>query len=286
MARINRSHHRIYIPRPFQISVAARNQPYLHYQSFDIRILWSDNIIHTTNNTQTKTFTHHNHHNERRNNDSQPNNPHKLRIPSIISTISTSEIHTKSHIFNNDPNHHIFDYNCRKNTQQTRTKYTNRTTTDYPTIIAQYLGEIMNTIIKPFDKLTTQELFNIYKLRVDVFVVEQQCPYHEVDDIDTISHHIYLQNNNSKILAYCRLYKIEDTFHIGRVIASERYKGYGTQIMKTALEFAGQTLHADSIIIEAQTYAQKFYEKLGFTQTSEPFDEDGISHIQMKYTVL
>ncbi len=46
----------------------------------------------------------------------------------------------------------------------------------------------MNTIIKPFDKLTTQELFNIYKLRVDVFVVEQQCPYHEVDDIDTISH--------------------------------------------------------------------------------------------------
>lgn len=143
----------------------------------------------------------------------------------------------------------------------------------------------MNTIIKPFDKLTTQELFNIYKLRVDVFVVEQQCPYHEVDDIDTISHHIYLQNDNSKILAYCRLYKIEDTFHIGRVIASERHKGYGTQIMKTALEFAEQTLHADSIIIEAQTYAKNFYEKLGFTQTSEPFDEDGIEHIQMKYIV-
>ena len=50
----------------------------------------------------------------------------------------------------------------------------------------------MNTIIKPFDKLTTKELFHIYKLRVDVFVVEQQCPYHEIDDIDLISHHIYL----------------------------------------------------------------------------------------------
>ena len=143
----------------------------------------------------------------------------------------------------------------------------------------------MNTIIKPFDKLTTQELFNIYKLRVDVFVVEQQCPYHEVDDIDTISHHIYLQNDNSKILAYCRLYKQNEEYQIGRVIASERRKGYGTQIMKTALEFAGQTLHADSIIIEAQTYAKKFYEKLGFTQTSEPFDEDGIEHIQMKYII-
>lgn len=143
----------------------------------------------------------------------------------------------------------------------------------------------MNTIIKPFDKLTTQELFNIYKLRVDVFVVEQQCPYHEVDDIDTISHHIYLQNDNSKILAYCRMYKENDTFHIGRVIASERRKGYGTQIMKTAIKIATEELHADNIIIEAQTYAMNFYEKLGFTQTSEPFVEDGIPHIQMKYTV-
>ena len=143
----------------------------------------------------------------------------------------------------------------------------------------------MQTYIKTFEQLTTKELFHIYKLRVDTFVVEQQCPYHEVDDIDTISHHIYLQNDNSKILAYCRLYKIEDTFHIGRVITSERRKGYGTQIMKAALKFAEQTLHADTIIIEAQTYAKKFYEKLGFIQTSEPFDEDGIPHIQMKYIV-
>lgn len=82
----------------------------------------------------------------------------------------------------------------------------------------------MNTIIKSFDKLTTQELFHIYKLRVDVFVVEQQCPYHEIDDIDLISYHIYLQNDNSLILAYCRLYKQENTFHIGRVIATVRRK--------------------------------------------------------------
>lgn len=142
----------------------------------------------------------------------------------------------------------------------------------------------MNTIIKPFDKLTTQELFNIYKLRVDVFVVEQQCPYHEVDDIDTISHHIYLQNDNSKILAYCRLYKIEDTFHIGRVIASERRKGYGTQIMKTAIQFAKNNLKANTIIIEAQTYAIEFYKKLGFVEISEPFEEDGIEHVMMKYS--
>ncbi len=143
----------------------------------------------------------------------------------------------------------------------------------------------MQTHIQKFTQLSTQELYQIYKLRVDVFVVEQQCPYHEIDDIDLESYHIYLQNDNSKILAYCRLYKIEDTFQIGRVIASERGKGYGTQIMKTALEFAAQELHADTIIIEAQTYAKNFYEKIGFIQTSEPFDEDGIEHIQMKYIV-
>lgn len=143
----------------------------------------------------------------------------------------------------------------------------------------------MQTHIQKFTQLSTRELYQIYKLRVDVFVVEQQCPYHEIDDIDLESYHIYLQDDNSKILSYCRLYQQNDTYHIGRVISSTRRKGYGAQIMKTALEFAEQTLHADSIIIEAQTYAKNFYEKLGFTQTSEPFDEDGIEHIQMKYIV-
>lgn len=142
----------------------------------------------------------------------------------------------------------------------------------------------MNTHIKTFEQLTTKELFNIYKLRVDTFVVEQQCPYHEIDDIDLESHHIYLQQGKD-ILAYCRLYKQNDACHIGRVIASSRHKGYGTLIMKTAIKFASNILNAQSINIEAQTYAQQFYEKLRFVTTSEPFDEDGIQHIKMKYTV-
>ena len=142
----------------------------------------------------------------------------------------------------------------------------------------------MNTHIKTFEQLTTKELFNIYKLRVDTFVVEQQCPYHEIDDIDLIAHHIYLQQN-TEMLAYCRLYKQNDACHIGRVIAATKRKGYGTQIMKTVIKFASNILHVQSINIEAQTYAQQFYEKLGFITTSEPFDEDGIQHIKMKYTV-
>lgn len=142
----------------------------------------------------------------------------------------------------------------------------------------------MNIHIKTFEQLTTKELFHIYKLRVDTFVVEQQCPYHEIDDIDLIAHHIYLQQN-TEMLAYCRLYKQNDTCHIGRVIAATKRKEYGTQIMKTAIKFASDILDAQSINIEAQTYAKKFYEKLGFITTSEPFDEDGIQHIKMKFTV-
>ena len=143
----------------------------------------------------------------------------------------------------------------------------------------------MQTHIQKFTQLSTQELYQIYKLRVDVFVVEQQCPYHEIDDIDLESYHIYLQDDNSKILSYCRLYQQNDTYQIGRVISSTRRKGYGTQIMKTAIQFAKNNLKANTIIIEAQTYAKNFYEKIGFIQTSEPFDEDGIPHIQMKYIV-
>lgn len=142
----------------------------------------------------------------------------------------------------------------------------------------------MQTHIKTFEQLTTKELFHIYRLRVDTFVVEQQCPYHEIDDIDLIANHIYLQQGKD-ILAYCRLYKQNDTCHIGRVIAATKHKGYGTQIMKTAIKFAINILHVETINIEAQTYAKKFYEKLGFITTSEPFDEDGIQHIKMKYTI-
>lgn len=143
----------------------------------------------------------------------------------------------------------------------------------------------MQTHIQKFTQLSTQQLFQIYKLRVDVFVVEQQCPYHEVDDIDLESYHIYLQDDNNDILSYCRLYQQNDTYHIGRVIASDRRKGYRTQIMKTVIQFAKKNLKADTITIEAQTYAVEFYKKLGFVVISEPFDEDGIEHVRMKYNV-
>lgn len=143
----------------------------------------------------------------------------------------------------------------------------------------------MVTMIKRFDELTPKEIHSIYQLRVDVFVVEQNCPYHEVDDFDLQAYHAFLKEND-QILAYCRILPPHTTFQtssIGRVIATERRKGYATKLLKEAIPFIKKTYKEDTITIEAQTYARKLYENLGFVQTSDPFLEDGIEHIQMKY---
>lgn len=140
----------------------------------------------------------------------------------------------------------------------------------------------MELIIKHFKDLTTNELFNIYKLRISIFVVEQNCPYQEVDDIDKNAYHLYLIENND-ILAYARVFSIDDsTMAIGRVIATKRRCGLGSKILQAAINLAKEQKLAKKIIIEAQTYAKPFYEKQGFYQISDEFLEDGIPHIKMK----
>lgn len=140
----------------------------------------------------------------------------------------------------------------------------------------------MELIIKHFKDLTTDELFKIYKLRISVFVVEQNCPYQEVDDIDKNAYHLYLIEDND-ILAYARVFSIDDsTMAIGRVIATKRRCGLGSNILQAAINLAKEQKLAKKIIIEAQTYAKPFYEKQGFYQISDEFLEDGIPHIKMK----
>lgn len=144
----------------------------------------------------------------------------------------------------------------------------------------------MEFVIKEFSELTVDELFDIYKLRVSVFVVEQECPYQEVDDNDRISVHVMLKEGDD-ILAYLRVLPkgaVFDDVSIGRVIAVRRREGLGTLLVKEGIRTARERFGADRITIEAQTYARKFYENLGFVQTSEEFLEDGIPHIEMKYT--
>lgn len=142
----------------------------------------------------------------------------------------------------------------------------------------------METVIKSFSELTTDELFEIYKLRVSVFVVEQQCPYQDIDEADRAAYHVYLRDG-SGILAYLRVLPAGvqfDTVGIGRVIAVKRRMGYGSRVLAEGIKVALEKLNADIITVEAQTYARGLYEKAGFTQTSEEFLEDGIPHLRME----
>ena len=121
------------------------------------------------------------------------------------------------------------------------------------------------------------------RLRVSVFVVEQNCPYMELDDLDQDAIHIWLEDEDG-IQAYLRIMDRgaeSEYISIGRVIAVKRRCGMGSQILAEGIKAAKDIFDADSIYLEAQTYAKKFYEKQGFRQISEEFLLDGIPHIKM-----
>lgn len=144
----------------------------------------------------------------------------------------------------------------------------------------------MELTVKHFSELTARELFEIYKLRIDVFVVEQNCPYHDIDDADTASYHVWLQDDDG-IEAYLRVLPAGakfDEVSIGRVIAVKRRQGLGTRIVDAGIGVAQEKFHAGKIKIEAQTYARAMYEKLGFVQVGDEFFEDGIPHIPMLWS--
>ena len=141
----------------------------------------------------------------------------------------------------------------------------------------------MELIVKHFKELSKEELYEIYTLRVAVFVVEQNCPYQEIDDTDLVSYHVYLKEED-RIVAYLRAIPQGISFEdasLGRVIAVKRRCGLGTKIVKAGIEVVKEKFKTDKITIEAQVYAKSLYEKCGFKQFSEEFLEDNIPHIKM-----
>lgn len=145
----------------------------------------------------------------------------------------------------------------------------------------------MELVVKHFSELTAAELLEIYKLRVSVFVVEQKCPYQEVDDADRVAYHLWLKDEDG-IEAYARVLPQGVTFPtvaIGRVIAAKRRCGLGSKILESAINTAKTFFHPEKITVEAQVYARALYEKHGFQQISDEFSEDGIPHIQMQLSL-
>ncbi|MGB4614039.1 MAG: GNAT family N-acetyltransferase [Erysipelotrichaceae bacterium] len=146
----------------------------------------------------------------------------------------------------------------------------------------------MELVVKHFNELNTKELFDIYKLRVSVFVVEQNCPYQEIDDTDLVSYHMYYKDKDG-IKAYLRIVPknvtIEDV-SIGRVISMDRRKGLGSKLLNEGINFIKNKFNVNKIGIEAQVYAKTFYELQGFKQISDEFLIDDIPHIKMLYEAL
>ena len=149
----------------------------------------------------------------------------------------------------------------------------------------------MNTIIKKFSELSTDEIYNILKLRSEVFVVEQNCVYQDIDEKDQKATHLFIEKNN-EIIAYTRIFKKGDYYEenpsIGRVVVSkkERGKNLGKEIMLNSIEFIKKELKGRKIELSAQKYLDKFYKDLDFYSEGEDYLEDGIPHQRMFYDLV
>lgn len=143
--------------------------------------------------------------------------------------------------------------------------------------------------LKHYDQLTKQELHLIFQERVHVFVVEQNCPYLELDEFDEVAYHLFYQED-SEIRAYLRILPANTRFleaSIGRVMVSKNHrgKGYAKEMMRKAIQFLDEELQENPIRLHAQNYLRQFYASFGFQAISDVFMEDGIPHVAMLRSV-
>ena len=144
-------------------------------------------------------------------------------------------------------------------------------------------GENTELCVRSFGELSAEELYEIMALRQSVFVVEQNCPYQDMDGADREALHVFLRDGEG-IKAYLRVLPAGAVFEdvsIGRVLSVLRRRGFASRLLDEGIRLARERFGAERIVIEAQTYARTLYEKAGFRQISEEFLEDGIPHIKM-----
>ena len=141
------------------------------------------------------------------------------------------------------------------------------------------------TVVKKYSELSIEELYQILRLRSEVFVVEQDCIYQDLDNKDQISVHIFIKEKH-EIVAYTRIFKSGDYYKnpsIGRVVVSKKKRGkeLGKKIMISSIDYIKENLKGDKIELSAQKYLDKFYKDLGFYKIGEDYLEDGIPHQRM-----
>ena len=147
----------------------------------------------------------------------------------------------------------------------------------------------MQWYIKTFEALDKKELYGILRLRAAVFVVEQDCPYQDVDNKDFKAVHLFAIDKDA-VVAYTRIFYPGDYFQetaIGRVVTDLAYRhtGLGKELMQKSIVYIKNHIRAKTIRISAQLYLKKFYESFGFQQVGDSYLEDGIPHIGMLWRV-
>ena len=144
----------------------------------------------------------------------------------------------------------------------------------------------MEKVMKKFGELMLDELYDILKLRTDIFVVEQNCPYSELDNKDKESIHIFYRDSG-EITAYLRIipkFLSYDSVSMGRICVKKEFrdKKLGRERVKDAINYIEKEMNEYIITIGAQEYLKDFYASFDFKPVSEVYDEDGISHLDMQ----
>ncbi|MDO5712891.1 MAG: GNAT family N-acetyltransferase [Tissierellia bacterium] len=135
---------------------------------------------------------------------------------------------------------------------------------------------------------TIDELYEVLKLRSEIFVVEQECPYQDLDDLDQDALHLTYREKG-KLIGYLRLlFPKENMIKIGRVVVEKehRHLGIATKLLKESLQWIKENREEKEILLSAQVYATKLYSNLGFQKEGESYLEDGIPHIEMKKDIV
>lgn len=145
----------------------------------------------------------------------------------------------------------------------------------------------MNLIMKKFNELTTTELYKIIKLRVEEFVVAQESLYQDLDDLDYVCYHHFIEHKG-EIVVYNRVFDKGINYKeasFGRFVTNKIYrnKGFGTKLLLKTIEFIENEFKEKKIKIKAEVQALEFYKKFGFVEEGEHFLDTGLLHVNMVY---
>ncbi len=139
--------------------------------------------------------------------------------------------------------------------------------------------------LKPFSDLSLEELYELLRLRSEIFVVEQTCVYQDMDGLDYNYFHVLGKNENDQLISYARVSPSDENENvkIGRVVVDNNFRGrdLGKQLMERTMELVVESFNVKSFSLSGQYHLKKFYNDLGFIEKGEQYLEDGIPHIYM-----